>query len=192
MVLAALHRAVDNESCRFDPQQLSLSLDQPNGAWLRMRRTHRSRAVLWGRSALAPDRHPDARRDAPDWALTDATEDRRPSFVAWYSHREWDVSTVALDEGALQLLRPLLTVDPKMVELARCGRLTAAELASFATFRPILERAPRGDGHPVLVLPGLGGDDRSTVPLRGFLRRRGYAVHGWGLGTNRISRSGAE
>jgi pimeloyl-ACP methyl ester carboxylesterase len=65
----------------------------------------------------------------------------------------------------------------------------AAELASFATFRPILERAPRGDGHPVLVLPGLGGDDRSTVPLRGFLRRRGYAVHGWGLGTNRISRS---
>ena len=41
----------------------------------------------------------------------------------------------------------------------------------------------------MLVLPGLGGDDRSTVPLRGFLRRRGYAVHGWGLGTNRISRS---
>ena len=64
----------------------------------------------------------------------------------------------------------------------------AAELASFAAFRPILEPRPHGDGHPVLVLPGLGGDDRSTVPMRGLLRRRGYAVHGWGLGTNQISR----
>ncbi len=140
-MLAALHRAVDNDSCRFDPRQLILSLDQPDGAWLRMRRTHRSRAVLWGRSALAPDRHPDARRDAPDWALTDATEDQRPAFVAWYSHREWDVSTVVLDEGALQLLRPLLTVDPKMVELARCGRLTPAELASYANGERLEEAA---------------------------------------------------
>jgi hypothetical protein len=132
VVLAALHRAVGNDSCRLNPRQLTLSLDQPDGAWLRMRRTHRSRAVLWGRSALAPDHHPDARRDAPDWALTDATEDRRPAFVAWYSHREWDVSTAVLDEGALQLLRPLLTVDPKIVELGRRGQLTPDELASYA------------------------------------------------------------
>ncbi len=75
-----------------------------------------------------------------------------------------------------------------MALLAAEGPRAAAELATLATFRPILERAPRGDGHPVLVLPGLGGDDRSTVPLRGYLRRRGYAVHGWGLGTNSISR----
>jgi hypothetical protein len=132
VVLAALHRAVGNDSCRLDPRQLIVSLDQPDGAWLRMRRTHGSRAVLWGRSALAPDHHPDARRDAPDWALTDATEDRRPTFVAWYSHREWDASNVVPDEGALQLLRPLLTIDPKIVELGRHGRLTPAELASYA------------------------------------------------------------
>jgi len=68
------------------------------------------------------------------------------------------------------------------------GPRAAAELAWLATFRPVLERAPRGDRHPVLVLPGLGGDDRSTTPLRTYLRRLDYAVHGWGLGTNAISR----
>jgi pimeloyl-ACP methyl ester carboxylesterase len=59
------------------------------------------------------------------------------------------------------------------------------EFASFvATAGPLLVAAPRGDGHPVLVLPGFRGDDDSTRPLRWFLRRLGYHVHGWGLGTN--------
>ena len=31
------------------------------------------------------------------------------------------------------------------------------------------ETAPRGDGHPVLVLPGLCAGDNTTVPLRRFL-----------------------
>jgi pimeloyl-ACP methyl ester carboxylesterase len=43
---------------------------------------------------------------------------------------------------------------------------------------------PRGDGHPVLVLPGLLADDLSTRALRVVLRRLGYEVHGWGLGRN--------
>ena len=77
---------------------------------------------------------------------------------------------------------------PAVALLAMEAPRAAAELASFAAFRPVLERAPKGDGHPVLVLPGLGGDDRSTVPMRSHLRRLGYAVHGWGLGTNTISR----
>ncbi|MCU1351251.1 MAG: hypothetical protein JWM05_460 [Acidimicrobiales bacterium] len=50
--------------------------------------------------------------------------------------------------------------------------------------RPLLDRAPRGDGHPVLVLPGFMADDRSTAALRGYLQRLGYAVHGWNLGRN--------
>jgi pimeloyl-ACP methyl ester carboxylesterase len=36
----------------------------------------------------------------------------------------------------------------------------------------------------VLVVPGLAADDRSTVPLRRFLRGLGYRVHGWQLGSN--------
>ena len=57
---------------------------------------------------------------------------------------------------------------------------------------PLLSRAPRGDGHPVLVLPGLIADDSSTSPLRRFLASRGYDVHGWGLGRNLGLRPGLE
>ena len=37
----------------------------------------------------------------------------------------------------------------------------------------------------MIVLPGLGGGDASTIPLRWFLDRLGYQTAGWGLGTNR-------
>ena len=43
---------------------------------------------------------------------------------------------------------------------------------------------PRGDGHPVLVLPGLLAADSSTRALRTLLRGLGYFVHGWRLGRN--------
>ncbi len=59
------------------------------------------------------------------------------------------------------------------------------ELAAFVGTTPLARLAPGGDGHPVLVLPGLLADDLSTRPLRWFLRQRGYSVHGWQLGTNR-------
>ena len=41
--------------------------------------------------------------------------------------------------------------------------------------------------HPqtVMVLPGFGGNDPSTAPLRAYLRGLGHDVHGWSLGTNR-------
>jgi hypothetical protein len=43
----------------------------------------------------------------------------------------------------------------------------AREFAAFTlTAVPLLATLPRGDGHPVLVLPGLGGSDSSTAPLR--------------------------
>ena len=119
-------------TCRLDSRSLVLSLDNPDDSWLRMRRTHRSRAVLWGRSARAPSSPPDARRGAPDWALSDATEERRPTFLAWYAHGEWDTNTSCPDEGALHLLRPLLTVDPRVVELGRHGRLTDETLEAYA------------------------------------------------------------
>lgn len=64
------------------------------------------------------------------------------------------------------------------------GVRASAELSAMGATLPILRRAPRGDGHPVLVLPGFTASDRSTRPLRWFLRDRGYFVHGWRLGTN--------
>jgi pimeloyl-ACP methyl ester carboxylesterase len=58
------------------------------------------------------------------------------------------------------------------------------ELAAFAVSRPLLGTLPRGDGHPVLVLPGFLASDRSTGPLRRLLRDLGYEARGWGLGRN--------
>jgi pimeloyl-ACP methyl ester carboxylesterase len=59
-----------------------------------------------------------------------------------------------------------------------------AEYWSMLLSWPRLGRLPRGDGHAVLVLPGFGGGDLSTQPLRRVLERLGYAAHGWGLGRN--------
>lgn len=132
VVLAALHRAVGDETCRLDPDDLVLALDAADGSWLRMQRSHGRRAALWGRSALAPASPPDARRGAPDWALSEATEERRPTFLAWYAHDEWDTSAPCNDEGAIHLLRPLLTVDPRAVELVRAGQASPDTLAAYA------------------------------------------------------------
>jgi pimeloyl-ACP methyl ester carboxylesterase len=43
----------------------------------------------------------------------------------------------------------------------------------------------RGDGHPVVIYPGLGAGAYSTSQLRGYLKACGFAVHDWGLGMNR-------
>jgi hypothetical protein len=60
-----------------------------------------------------------------------------------------------------------------------------ADVAALFAAAPWLARAPRGDGHAVLVWPGLLASDRSTAPLRRFLRHLGYDVSGWKLGRNR-------
>lgn len=59
-----------------------------------------------------------------------------------------------------------------------------AETAAFFAALPSLAKGPSGDGHHVLVLPGLLADDRSTIGLRHVLRQRGYRPHAWRLGTN--------
>jgi pimeloyl-ACP methyl ester carboxylesterase len=66
------------------------------------------------------------------------------------------------------------------------------ELQAFFAAYPLLRRAPRGDGHPVLVLPGLAASDISTRPLRAYLKAQGYAAHGWKQGQNRGPRDGVE
>lgn len=43
---------------------------------------------------------------------------------------------------------------------------------------------PRGDGHPVVIFPGLASDRRATAPLHDFCSRLGYAAHDWGRGWN--------
>jgi pimeloyl-ACP methyl ester carboxylesterase len=67
--------------------------------------------------------------------------------------------------------------------LTEPGR-AVADYGLYLAARPLAPRLPRGDGHPVLVLPGLLADDISTRALRTVLRRLGYDAQGWGLGRN--------
>ena len=164
VVLAALHRAVGKNSCRLDARDLVLALDGDDGSWLRMQRCHGGRAVLWGRSALAPPSPPDARRGVPDWALSEATAGLRPSFLAWFAHGEWDASLPCTDEGAVHLLRPMLTVDPRAVELVRNGRATPRTLARYANGDRLEEAAE------LVRSAGAEATRRPTASVRSRLR----------------------
>src|SRR4030081_3899393 len=66
------------------------------------------------------------------------------------------------------------------------------EFGAFLGALPLLSLATMGDGHPVLVLPGLVASDTSTRPLRSFLKNRGYAVSGWRQGRNLGLRDGVQ
>lgn len=57
--------------------------------------------------------------------------------------------------------------------------------ATLALRAPSLATAPRGDGRPVMLIPGYGADEKSMKPLGGFLKYLGYDVHQWGNGRNR-------
>jgi pimeloyl-ACP methyl ester carboxylesterase len=58
------------------------------------------------------------------------------------------------------------------------------EFNSSLLLSPLLMRAPRGDGHPVLALPGFLASDLSMAPLRRYLKELGYDAHAWNLGRN--------
>ena len=80
---------------------------------------------------------------------------------------------------------------PSRLLLLAEGRALWEAGASVALW-PLLQLAPRGDGHPVLVLPGLIASDLSTRLLRRYLESRGHDAHGWGLGRNLGPREGIE
>ncbi len=84
-------------------------------------------------------------------------------------------------------------IDPQAVPLpdrapSRAGLWREAsaglELVRLLARIPDLARQPRGAGEPVMVLPGFGAGDGSTVILRSYLSWLGYRVEGWSLGVN--------
>lgn len=69
--------------------------------------------------------------------------------------------------------------------LALAGEsLTPFELARLFAAWPTLARQQRGNGEPVIVLPGLAASNASTVLMRNYLSWLGYSVQGWKLGRN--------
>ena len=58
------------------------------------------------------------------------------------------------------------------------------ELNSSLLLSPLLLRAPKGDGHPVLTLPGFLASDLSMAPMRRYLRELGHDTYAWQMGRN--------
>lgn len=97
-----------------------------------------------------------------------------------------------LNSRSIAGLKPGMSDTPR----APSKLLLAAELprAVFGAVEliaksPRLARAPRGDGRPVIILPGLVNPDWANFALRRYLRRLGYDARGWGLGPNLGARS---
>lgn len=63
---------------------------------------------------------------------------------------------------------------------------------AWALHIPLNYLSPKGDGHPVLIIPGLGGADGSTHYMRNFLDGLGYESFPWGQGRNLGPRQGLE
>ena len=69
--------------------------------------------------------------------------------------------------------------------------LLAREALSFAytrtsaAFASTVPLATRGDGRPVMILPGFMASDQTTSRLRRSLQEAGFEAHGWGLGRNK-------
>jgi pimeloyl-ACP methyl ester carboxylesterase len=78
---------------------------------------------------------------------------------------------------------------PNALLLALEGRAPWEYAATLAAM-PWLRKLPRGDGHPVLVFPGLAANDFTTAPLRRFLDGLGYVTQPWGQGFNFGPRDG--
>lgn len=74
--------------------------------------------------------------------------------------------------------------------------LLAMEMRAFWEFGavlpawPVLQRAPAGDGHTVIVFPGLSANDSTTLPLRRYLDSLDYTTRGWDQGFNFGPRAG--
>ncbi len=77
-----------------------------------------------------------------------------------------------------------------LLALTEAHRAAVEMLTLGFTRRYLFKLAPRGDGHPVMVLPGFMGDDGYNSALRRFLSRLDYSVHGWGMGRNLGPRDG--
>lgn len=73
---------------------------------------------------------------------------------------------------------------PSRVALLGELRVGVEWLALQTGWARLVAKAPRGDGGPVLVVPGFATDDRWTRSLRRFLAEVGHRPHGWGLGRN--------
>lgn len=78
---------------------------------------------------------------------------------------------------------------PSMLLLALEGR-APWEVGAALLAAPMIKDVPAGDGHPVMVLPGLLAGDALTFFLRKYLSNCGYEAYAWKQGLNLGPREG--
>lgn len=73
---------------------------------------------------------------------------------------------------------------PTWLDLVAETRFALEWLNSRRLGERVLAGLPRGDGHPVMLLPGYGADERTMTRLAARLQGLGYVVQHWGQGRN--------
>ncbi|MGJ3648647.1 esterase/lipase family protein [Sphingomonas sp. GlSt437] len=82
-------------------------------------------------------------------------------------------------------MTPVRLPPPSKLALAAELPRALGTLVDAAVNRSVLRAAPKGDGRPVLVLPGVATGDGSVRPMAHFLSKLGYRAETWQLGMNR-------
>jgi pimeloyl-ACP methyl ester carboxylesterase len=80
--------------------------------------------------------------------------------------------------------RPAATSGPPPVLHTVLELRAPLEFALLGPALPFLLSTPRGDGHPVLLVPGFLSSEVPLLAMQAFLRNRGYTVEMWGFGRN--------
>jgi pimeloyl-ACP methyl ester carboxylesterase len=88
---------------------------------------------------------------------------------------------MSMEKGPSPTARPLR---PPSLGLMLAEVRGIFEFNTSVLLSPLLMRAPRGDGHPVLTLPGFLASDLSMAPMRRYLKELGYDTHAWRMGRN--------
>lgn len=73
---------------------------------------------------------------------------------------------------------------PSLLLFLTEGLRSVKERVGSIKFRKEFEPQTKGDGHPVLVIPGFLAGELSTKPLREFIDKIGYTSYDWKLGRN--------
>ena len=82
------------------------------------------------------------------------------------------------------MVRPIAPSGPPPLLHTALELRAPFELALLGSALPLLLMAPRGDGHPVLLVPGFLSSEVPLLAMQAYLRNRGYTVDMWGFGRN--------
>ena len=72
---------------------------------------------------------------------------------------------------------------PSLIALAGESRV-ALEAMNFFRKRNALSKFPRGNGQPIMIVPGFATGDANTWLMRQALSKLNFSVYGWELGIN--------